>query len=73
MINKKAKNIFLCIALISFLLCVFMGEVYRPWIYKHDIYDFGIAGSAVSFIGTITAVFFCTIYMKMNSIIKIYF
>lgn len=56
--KNQTKNVFLYVAIISFFLCVFMGEIYRPWIYTNSIDDFGIAGSVVSFLGAVTAVFF---------------
>lgn len=56
--KKQTKSLFLYVAIISFLSCVLMGEIYRPWIYNNNIDDFGVAGSAVSFLGAITAVFF---------------
>jgi glycopeptide antibiotics resistance protein len=52
------KNVFFVGAIISLILCVLVGEVYRPWAFSNDIDDFGIASSGVSFMGTISVAFF---------------
>lgn len=54
----KYKLINLTIGLVALLLYEFVGRpYYRPYIYRHNIYDFHIADTLGNSLGTIAAIF----------------
>ncbi|MDC8830242.1 hypothetical protein [Alteromonas gilva] len=50
----------------SVLLCIAIELLYRPYIYREHLQDFGIADSGVSFFSTIAAYFVLSLYEKTS-------
>ncbi len=61
MINVRSRQCYIFFAVVSFLLCVATGEIYRPWAYLNSFNHLGLADSGTSYFGSMTAVFYANI------------
>jgi len=51
------RGLYLAIAILAFLITEFSRFVYRPYIYKNDIYDYGLADGIGNLGGIVVQVF----------------
>lgn len=72
MLEFKKLNPLYCkwaIAL-TFILNPISSELYRPWIYKNNVWDFGVANSMTSYLGCITLIFLAIYLDKLQPTLK---
>jgi hypothetical protein len=55
---SRARLINALIAVTSFALTEVGRDVYRPYVYSHNVHDFGIADTMGNHLGTVTIIFF---------------
>ena len=56
--NSQRHALYLYLAIASLIVCLIFQTLYRSFILNSQIYDFGIAGSSVSFWGPLCAMFY---------------
>ena len=56
--NSQRHALYLYLAIASLIVCFIFQTLYRSFILNNQIYDFGIAGSSVSFWGPLCAMFY---------------
>lgn len=49
---------YLIIAVGALISCEYMTGVYRPYIYRHNVFDFGLADTAGNLFGTVALIYF---------------
>lgn len=54
----RTRVSYFVVFLVMFLITEIGRKIYRPFIYRHDLFDFWIADTIGNFTGTITIVFF---------------
>jgi hypothetical protein len=55
---SRTRAVNLLIAALAFALTEIGRDVYRPYVYSHNLNDFGIADTLGNHLGTVTIVFF---------------
>ena len=55
---NRVRFVFLCVALLAFFVTEFGRFVYRPYVRRHDITDFGLADCVGNLGGIVVQVFF---------------
>lgn len=72
MTEFKKLNALYCkgVIVLTFILNPISSELYRPWIYKNNIHDFGLANSLTSYLGCITLIFIAIYIDKLQPTVK---
>ncbi len=61
---NRLRNAYVLVFLLSFVITEIGRDIYRPYIYKNDLNDFGIADTMGNHLGAVTLVFFILAVMN---------